>query len=717
MFFGVSWTFAEIYNISADASNNDFSIKTWDRFVFDTTKKTISGKIFLKKIWEKIELQDTPIILNCNQEKTICGLTIPKISSRIIGDITGLMLRADLTTLSLETITPGRSNIWPVSLNASLESGSVHIKNLKKLTANHSTTLELVNAEIEKNYTLRIQYGGQPPKTYSANENNTFENVDLSLAGKAILTLAEENEANENIIFQADIPIIPGEITKNIENTDFYAKKFCENNASNITFCPDGNTRKWSEINTDKNTYFPWETAQITVKIRDRYGNRINQNTISVEAENSVKNNQTNSSFPHSEANIVIFSPADKFTGNIGKISARNHSSDYIFSVKSLAPTNEDNVLKISKILYGENTNPADIEAKNIIYSPPFSVTENLQNEILNLEETEFNIAVQNYKNTITPYIVGRFSIGQSEDNIEIISSHHCRENHLENSPTENTFCRKEIFDSYSIFGFGGNTQNVKIRPNITNENQNGTLEFFGGYTLEGKKILYKIFEKTFSIKPQESENLTVQSGMIHLHTGNNSGNIDTQETSNIRQKFLNTIEKNIAYLNRNAHGNFSGKNYEIISGDKEIWADAFSTKRSYIILGGDAIIRENILQNASEPLTVIALSRDGVGGNIKIAGDVTNIHATLIAEKSILGADDNKKNQLAIIGSIMADNICKDENNDACLGNLRKDFNFADATTSKKAKNFERNPDKIIIQYNPSIQSNPPPGLENFVE
>lgn len=129
-------------------------------------------------------------------------------------------------------------------MNASLESGSVHIKNLKKLTANHSTTLELVNAEIEKNYTLRIQYGGQPPKTYSANENNTFENVDLSLAGKAILTLAEENEANENIIFQADIPIIPGEITKNIENTDFYAKKFCENNASNITFCPDGNTRK-----------------------------------------------------------------------------------------------------------------------------------------------------------------------------------------------------------------------------------------------------------------------------------------------------------------------------------------------------------------------------------------------------------------------------------------------------------------------------------------
>lgn len=105
------------------------------------------------------------------------------------------------------------------------------------------------------------------------------------------------------------------------------------------------------------------------------------------------------------------------------------------------------------------------------------------------------------------------------------------------------------------------------------------------------------------------------------------------------------------------------------------------------------------------------------MGGNIKIAGDVTNIHATLIAEKSILGADDNKKNQLAIIGSIMADNICKDENNDACLGNLRKDFNFADATTSKKAKNFERNPDKIIIQYNPNIQSNPPPGLENFVE
>lgn len=139
---------------------------------------------------------------------------------------------------------------------------------------------------------------------------------------------------------------------------------------------------------------------------------------------------------------------------------------------------------------------------------------------------------------------------------------------------------------------------------------------------------------------------------------------------------------------------------------------------RSYISLGGDIIIDDNINFDTNTPIALIAISRNGQGWNIKISGDVTNINASLVAENNILWNDANKKNQLAIIGSVMANNFCSDISTSDCFENLRQDFDFKNLDGySKKSSGFLSNMNKIIIQYNPAIKTNPPPGLENFTE
>ena len=285
-----------------------------------------------------------------------------------------------------------------------------------------------------------------------------------------------------------------------------------------------------------------------------------------------------------------------------------------------------------------------------------------------------------------------------------------CHKNLLGTLNGGSVFCNGNISDNFAIFGYNfAAGKKIIFKPVITSQKTESTLSLAVGYTISWEKVIYEAFSKNFSIEKINPKDLEITGGIHNSTTENSSENTIHFRTG--RNDLLNLIRKNIAYLGRNI-SDFSNKNYEVFERNVQISSHLSPQKRTYIAIGGDITIDQNI-NNTSDPIAIIALEKDGVGGNIIIKGSVTNLNTSLIAEKSILG-DTNKKNQLYIKGSIMAENLCSGQTE--CFSNIRKEFKWEDPA-SHKAVGQENNPNKIIVEYNPALRLNPPPGLENFAE
>ena len=89
----------------------------------------------------------------------------------------------------------------------------------------------------------------------------------------------------------------------------------------------------------------------------------------------------------------------------------------------------------------------------------------------------------------------------------------------------------------------------------------------------------------------------------------------------------------------------------------------SISGNKTLVVNGWDIYISGNIRGNGV--LGIIALEENGVGGNIYINPGVTDIHASMYADKSLLNYDGSttdisesqRKNQLYILGSIFSEN------------------------------------------------------------
>ncbi len=114
---------------------------------------------------------------------------------------------------------------------------------------------------------------------------------------------------------------------------------------------------------------------------------------------------------------------------------------------------------------------------------------------------------------------------------------------------------------------------------------------------------------------------------------------------------------------------------------DISSWKDGI---RSIVIIGGDALISQNINKNNAYPLAIIALANNehNIGGDIYVKQNVTNINALLFAEKSLLSGESQKaanrlyndtadevanlpKNQLHIFGTVVSRNTIGGASND----------------------------------------------------
>lgn len=230
-----------------------------------------------------------------------------------------------------------------------------------------------------------------------------------------------------------------------------------------------------------------------------------------------------------------------------------------------------------------------------------------------------------------------------------------------------------------------------------------------------------------------------------------------TRFNASIYNSTLNQMRKNIALLRRNVSFSNDPKpinNTLFIQGDKKYSdiKDGFPTNSidSLVIIGGDLTIDWDVMSiNMIKPKGIIVMKDEsGAGWNIIVQGSVKKIQASIFTEwslyswasKDALYNDIPTKiltlpeNQLYIKGSLISRNTIGWATQDSALciygetacgftQALRYDLNYfrltppnrsdADPTTRSYSDNSLDNY-SLIIERDPRISSDPPPGWEN---
>lgn len=196
-------------------------------------------------------------------------------------------------------------------------------------------------------------------------------------------------------------------------------------------------------------------------------------------------------------------------------------------------------------------------------------------------------------------------------------------------------------------------------------------------------------------------------------------GTISTTKKS--RSDVFNKIRKSVALMMRN-RDDYDNAPYQVYGANTNmIGNSSFDTKQTMIVIGKDITITENIDRDSDHPLAIIALAKDGVGGNIIIADTVTDIHASLFAEHAVLSSGDS---QLYIGGSLVSGNtlgetaagICPYYVTGTCnaeeydLEELRSYTGSTSPSASPRASEYPGT--ALIIEYDMRLQTDPPPGL-----
>ncbi len=201
-----------------------------------------------------------------------------------------------------------------------------------------------------------------------------------------------------------------------------------------------------------------------------------------------------------------------------------------------------------------------------------------------------------------------------------------------------------------SPFGFTGTYVPDTAFPVL----ENVSIHNFVHYTIGGLDVVY----------PQASSSRTSEykASRIKILGQNNAraeyGTIST--TSKSRADVFNQIRKSVALMTRNRTSNDPNAPYAVYTTNTDIGDSSFDTKQTMVVIGADITITGDIERDSEHPLAIIALAKDGVGGNIIIEDDVTDIHASLFAEHAVLSDTTpgaTREHQLYIGGSLVSGN------------------------------------------------------------
>jgi len=198
-----------------------------------------------------------------------------------------------------------------------------------------------------------------------------------------------------------------------------------------------------------------------------------------------------------------------------------------------------------------------------------------------------------------------------------------------------------------------------------------------------------------------------------------------------MKPAFIDHLRQNIAMISRN-RTDYTNAPYIVYNGDVTLTGWSLDTKRSIITVGWDIHISENIAPKDTT-LAIIALSWiNGIWGNVIIDQNVTDINASIIAEKWVQSTGPY---QLYIHWSLIASNtfwdssarICPYHVTDPCTLSLAKKYDFAEMRAefenlsasdkmshrSNSPRSWEYPDIPMIIEQDSRVSWNPPPGLE----
>lgn len=196
---------------------------------------------------------------------------------------------------------------------------------------------------------------------------------------------------------------------------------------------------------------------------------------------------------------------------------------------------------------------------------------------------------------------------------------------------------------------------------------------------------------------------------------------------------FFQRVHRTVTTLLRN--GIPPGSKLHFTPDDVTVTGSTLSSNLlSVVTVGGNITITGNIINGGDQPYALVALQdSEGQGGEIHIHTGVTDIHATLVAERGILG-NGTSSWQLYILGSLISRNTLSGSlvSPLQCPYFISKsecDWPNAEKYDLWKLRLFPPNPDflsqsksqayrdnsgsSLIIEYDPRIITNPPPGLE----
>ncbi len=605
----------------------------------------------------------------------------------------------------------------------SLPLGKVEfVENLNDLIVHHEHSLALKNP-VPGITNIKTSVGND--LFQSDDSNNWVLVVDLSKSSnnwQMIITNSWWITTYQGVIVKPEIPsttleTLPADFTS-------YIEKYCTNNPDN---CPDGSTL----IPTTLSWNTSWviadgsSTMAFTLKLRDKYGNRVWGKTIKITYEATVRKWQvdvlenTYGSILSWDAFVSAqFSSCD--TNNYCSYTSTTSSSvDPTYSIKSYAPTNtSSDKIKLITISY-DWADISWISQDYLLFSAPWTASLEPTGQLYTTKWHDFSLAVtKDSDNNLSniPYIIWHLLIDPESDPYDIneywnISTPvDCKKQHT--LPNTNDLCEWNIsyngIDTYDSTFFAiqtGSTTTIHAtyKTNTPSTPHKTYLDTYIHYTLDGNDMLYP------SRAQNRSTSYSADSWVdpYKILGNSNSGSI---ATANARTDFFNDLRKNIAYLTREYR---DGVNSEYVFSWSDIsidtW-DSLNKTRTYIVVWGNITINADIIDPDS-PVAFIALAKNGVWGAIIISGTVTDIHASLIAENGIEWSWA-KTNQLYILGSVIARNTI----GSGILTKIREDYKgltWQQFATSNRAKDYKFTP--VIIEHDGRILTNPPPGLRNF--
>ena len=467
------------------------------------------------------------------------------------------------------------------------------------------------------------------------------------------------------------------------------------------------------------------------MKLRDRYGNQVQSWDVSITYNDKIRDIQTNLPLPYMSMSPILWMALNT-TGDIMNTKNGSPSTNFIpanigdvnYTLASIAPTSATDTLTLSWVLYRDSAGViTDVTMPAwkvpLVFTPWYS-TSLAAGPILVGETVDFTT---NYTHTTLAPIPqdprALYDIRIGDNTIAAFDTF---------SSPDTIYCTKYT----ASFGIGECNWFGFPDPVIVSSE---ALSFSGIYAYAGYEpppelvsyrsyITYIVWWVRI-LYPSGASDLgmaTPWDTPMKILGQQNLSPISGINTTNISQVW-NTLRKNITLLSRN-RTNYSDVNYMVVDGDITVDQATFDAtspkKRTIVSLWGDITLMSS-LSGAASPIALIALSDiSGSGGYIHIDASVTDIEATLFAEKSIFSTGAH---QLYIRGSVISHNSVS---NTTCpyyvspcvaapkynLQNLRRDFLDTPGTLSTLLwGKYSAIP--LIIEYDGRVLSDPPPGLE----